>query len=129
MSGEVKAGVPAEVMTQVPFLVANDNWFQHVFPVICTVDVAGTEGTPFQIAELVEKEKGMVAGAAEVAVVGRSFLVAMGRADAAVHVENDLRRRVPVMNPVNPSAGKIGKRGEVFFGGQNLRLEATHLTA
>ena len=32
------------------------------------------------------------------------------------------------MNLVDPSAGKIGKRGEVFLGDQNLRLEAPHLT-
>ncbi len=32
------------------------------------------------------------------------------------------------MNAVDPLAGKIGKRGEVFLGGQNLRLEAPHLT-
>ena len=70
----------------------------------------------------------MVAGAGKVTIVRRPLLFAMGWADAGIHVENDLRRRVPVMNPVNPSAGKIGKRGEVFFGGQNLRLEAPHLT-
>ena len=70
----------------------------------------------------------MLAGTAEVAVVGRPLLVTMGRADAGIHVENDLRRRVPVMNPVDPLAGKIGKRGEVFLGGQNLRFEAPHLT-
>ncbi len=33
------------------------------------------------------------------------------------------------MNLVDPLSGKIGKRGEIFLGGQNLRLEATHLTA
>jgi len=33
------------------------------------------------------------------------------------------------MNLVDPSAGKIGKRGEIFLAGQNLRLEAPHLTA
>ncbi len=32
------------------------------------------------------------------------------------------------MNEVDPLAGKITKRGEVFLGGQNLRLEASHLT-
>jgi len=32
------------------------------------------------------------------------------------------------MNAVDPLAGKITKRGEVFLGGQNLRLEAPHLT-
>ena len=31
------------------------------------------------------------------------------------------------MHTVDPSAGKITKRGEVFLGGQNLRLEAPHL--
>jgi hypothetical protein len=33
------------------------------------------------------------------------------------------------MNLVDPSAGKIGKCGEIFLAGQNLRLEAPHLTA
>jgi len=36
------------------------------------VDVAGTQGAPFQVAELVEQEQGMVASAFEVSVVGRS---------------------------------------------------------
>ncbi len=33
------------------------------------------------------------------------------------------------MHTVDPLPGIIGKRGEVFLGGQNLRLEAPHLTA
>ena len=70
----------------------------------------------------------MVAGAAEVSVVGRSLLLAMGRADAAVHVEDDPRRRATVMHTVDPSPGEIGKRGEVSPAGQNLRLEASQLT-
>ena len=49
-------GIPSEVAAQVPTLVANDNRLQHAFPVIGAVDVAGTEGTPFHIAELVEQE-------------------------------------------------------------------------
>ncbi len=32
------------------------------------------------------------------------------------------------MHTVDPLPGKIGKRGEVFLGGQNPRLEAPHLT-
>ena len=32
------------------------------------------------------------------------------------------------MHTVDPLPGKIGKRGEVFLRGQNLRLEAPHLT-
>ncbi len=32
------------------------------------------------------------------------------------------------MNAVDTLAGKIGKRGEIFLAGQNLRLEASNLT-
>ncbi len=32
------------------------------------------------------------------------------------------------MHMVDPLPGKIGRRGEVFLGSQNLRLEAPHLT-
>ena len=35
---------------------------------------------------------------------------------------------VIVTNAVDPLAGKITKRGGVFLGGQNLSLEASHLT-
>ena len=70
----------------------------------------------------------MVTGAPEVTIVGRSFLLTMGRADGTVHVKDDHLRRVPVMHTVDPLPGKIGKRGEVLLGGQNLRLEAPHLT-
>ena len=44
----------------------------------------------------------MVAGTAEVTIVRCSLLFAMGRADAAVHVENDHLRRMAVMNLVDP---------------------------
>ena len=51
----------------------------------------------------------------------------MCRADAAVHVENDLRRRVPVMNPVDPRPVHVGQGFNVRVGGQKLRLKAPHL--
>ena len=69
----------------------------------------------------------MIAGAAEVTIVRRSLLFAMGRADAAVHVENDLRRRVPVMNLVDPHPVHVSQGFNVRVGGQKLRLEAPHL--
>ncbi len=112
-----EGGIGTEISPHHPVSVSLNDWLQHLAPVIGAVNVAGTQGTPFQIAELVEQEKGMIAGASEVTVVGLSFLVAMGRADAAVQVENDLLRRATVMNEVDPLAGKIAKRGEVFLGG------------
>ena len=123
-----EGSVTSEIEPYLPPLVAKDNRLQHAFPIIGAVNVAGTQGTPFKVAELVKEKKGVIAGAAEVTIVRCSLLFAVGRADAAVHVENDLRRRVAVMHTVDPSAGKIGKRGEVFLGCQNLRLKAPHLT-
>ena len=70
----------------------------------------------------------MVTSAPEVPVVGRSFLVAVCRTDAAVHIEDKHLRRATVMHTIDPLPEKIGKRGEVLLRGQNLRLEAPHLT-
>ena len=66
--------------------------------------VAGTKGAAFQVAELVEHEQGMIAGTAEMAVVGRAFLITVGRADRTIHVEHGELRRVAVMNTPGESA-------------------------
>lgn len=51
--------------------------------------VAGTLTAPFEVTHVVEQVRRVVAGAAEVAVVGRVFLVAIDRADTGIHVEDD----------------------------------------
>ena len=71
----------------------------------------------------------MVAGATEVTVVCRSLLFAMGRADAAVHVENDHLRWAAVMNTVNPHPVHVGQSFNVRIARQKLRLETPHLTS
>jgi len=91
------------------------------------MNVAGMQGTALKVAELVEQEQGMVARAAEVSVVGRPLLFTMGWAGAGIHVENDLHRRVPVMNLVDPHPVHVGQGFNVPVGGQKLRLEAPHL--
>ena len=69
----------------------------------------------------------MVAGATEMAIVRRSLLFAMGRADAAVHVENDHLRRAAVMNTLDPHPVHVGQDSNVRIARQKLRLEAPHL--
>ena len=64
--------------------VAGNHRLQHVAPALGGVDVAGPQGTSLQVTELVEHEQRVIAGAAEVAVVGRAFLLAMSGADAGV---------------------------------------------
>jgi hypothetical protein len=58
----------------------------------------------------------MIAGVAEVITVVRSLLFAMGRADAAVHVENDHLRWAAVMNTVNPHPVHVGQNFNVRLG-------------
>ena len=51
-----KGGIPSEVTTQAPFLVTRNNRFQNVAPTVGTMNIAGAQGTPFQVAKLVEQE-------------------------------------------------------------------------
>ena len=48
----------------------------------------------------------MIAGAAEVAVIGRALLLALDTADAAIHVQNHAIGRMVAANHVDPLAGQ-----------------------
>jgi hypothetical protein len=61
------------------------------------------------------------------AIVGRAFLLAMGGADARIHVENHILRWFTVVNPIDPCSGQIGKDSDVVIAGQQLGLEPSHL--
>ena len=61
--------------------VASYHRLQDGAPVIRAVDLAVAQQRPLQIAKLVEAEKRVIAGAAEVAVVGRALLLAVGWTD------------------------------------------------
>ena len=94
--------------------VARDHRFQHRPPVIGAMHIARPQGAPLHIAKLVEHEQRVVAGAAEMSVVGAAFLLAVGRALARIHVEHDGLRRSPLVHPVDPLAGQIGERRKVL---------------
>ena len=87
--------------------VTGDNRLQHLAPALGGVDVAGTKRTPLQVAELVEHEQWVIAGAAEVAVVGRALLLAVGGADAGVDVEHDPLHGAASMDAVDPAPGQV----------------------
>ena len=50
----------------------------------------------FEVVRVVEQEQRVITGAAEMPVVGRALLVAVGRADAGVHIEDHILRRTAV---------------------------------
>jgi len=70
--------------------VAVYNWFEHFLPVIGTVNIPIAIKCSLHIAILIEAEKPMIAGALEIAIVSRAFLVPVGRADRTVHTKNNL---------------------------------------
>jgi hypothetical protein len=91
------------------------------------MDIARPQRAPLDIAELVEHEQRVVAGAAEMAIVSAALLLAIGRAIARSHVEHDDPRRSPRVYLVDPPARQIRESGEVLGPGQPLRLQAAHL--
>ena len=60
----------------------------------------------------------MVTLATEMAVPGCTFLLSMGGAARAIHVQHDILQRVAVMKAVDPFAAQVGKRGPVLGKGQ-----------
>ncbi len=69
----------------------------------------------------------MKASAVEVPVPSSTFLIAVRRADRAVHVQHDIPQPVLVMKPVDPLSVQIGQRLPVLGQGKRLRLEPPHL--
>jgi hypothetical protein len=89
--------------------------------------VSGSQRAPLQIAELVEHEQRVAAGAAKVTIVGAGFLLPVSWALAPIHIEHDHLRCPPLMYLVDPLAGQISQRGEVLGPTEPFRLEPAHL--
>ena len=84
-----EGGIGLEVKAHLKRLVSRHHESKNIMPTIGGVDVAGSKRTAFQIAELIEDEQRVMAGAAEVTIVGRTFLLAIGWADAGIHIQHD----------------------------------------
>lgn len=83
-------------------------------PILRAVDVSRPqEAASLQVADLVEHGQRMVRAAAEVAVIDRALLLAVGWTFGAVHVEDDALGRLALMHPVDPGAGQIHQRRQV----------------
>ena len=74
------------------------------------------QGAPLDIAQLVEEEQRVIAGTAEMAVVGAALLGAIGWALARIDVEHDGPRRSPLVHLADPLAERIGESRKVPVG-------------
>ena len=80
--GNCVGGVGSEEpASKVALRVARNDGVENIPTAIGAVDIAVAQGTALQHAELVEKKVRVIAGAVEMPVPGRAFLVAMGGAD------------------------------------------------
>lgn len=118
---------PEEASTKVAASISGNDGIKDIPPAIGAVDIAVTQGAALQHAKLVEQEDGVIAGAVEMPVPGSTFLIAVGGADRAVHVQHDVFQPVAVMKPVDPLAVQIGQRRPVRGQSQRLGLEPSHL--
>ena len=125
--GDRIGGIGPEEPHDVPRGIPGDHRIEHISPAVGTVDVAVAQGAAFQHAELVEQEVRVITGAFEMPVPGGPFLIAMGRADRAVHVQHDILQAVAIMEPVDPLPVQVGQRFPVLGQGQRLGLEPPHL--
>ena len=96
-------------------------------PIVGTVHAALTQQHPLKIAELVEAEQGMVAGAVKVSVVGCAFLGTVRLTDRTIQIQNQLANRFALPNAVNLFARQVRKGIDMFWISQNFGLEAPHV--
>jgi hypothetical protein len=75
------------------------------------MDLAGTQGTAFEVSELVEDEQSMIASAFKVTVPDAVLLLTMAGAHTRIHLQHNASRRTAAMNPANPLAGEISQGG------------------
>jgi len=77
-----EGSIGPEIDSQDLALIAHDDRLEHALPAVGAVHVAGTQDAAFQVAELVEHEQRVVAGALVMTVPDAHLLLAMRRADA-----------------------------------------------
>src|SRR3954447_25249416 len=87
---------------------------QHRAPAVGTIHVARPQGTPLDIAELIEHKQRVVTGTGKVAIVGAAFLLTIDWTFTRIHVEHDGLRRSPPAHLVDPLAGQIRKGSKVL---------------
>ena len=96
-------------------------------PIVGTVYVALAQQRPLKIAELVEAEQRMIAGAAKVAVVRRAFLGPVGLTDRTIQIQNQVANRFALPYAVNPFARQVRKGIDMLWSSQNFGLEPPHV--
>ena len=97
--------------------ISGDHRVEHILSTFRAVDIAIAHDAALQHAELVEQEVWVVAGAVEMPVLCCAFVIAMGRADLAVHVLRNVIQPVASMKAVNPRSIQLGQRRPVLWEG------------
>ena len=124
--GVDKDRVPLKESQDITTSITGCDRLQNALPVIGTINIAIVKGDSLHVAILIEAKQEMIGGALEGAVVGRAFLIAIGRADRVVHIKNDLSEEPAVVNLVHPHAAKLRQELKILGLSQYLCSEPTH---
>jgi len=73
--------VTPKIPPKITIAISSDDGVEHGLPIRGAVYVPFTEQGAREIAEIIEAEKGMIAGASKMPVVGRTLLPTVGFAD------------------------------------------------
>jgi hypothetical protein len=90
------------------------------------MDIPRPQHRSLAVPKLVEAEQGVIAHARKMAVVGRSFWLAIDRTFAAVHVQNNPSMRGVSHGPLHPGSVEMPESFHVLLLGQHLSLESAH---
>src|ERR1035438_10647410 len=104
-------------------LVTCHDRFQDIPPILGAVDVPLPEHGAFDVSKLVEAEERVIAGAAKMPIVGCALLLAVGLADGAVHVQDNLPQSPAFPQLIDPFTGGVRKSGQIAGLCQHLGLE------
>ena len=79
-----KASITAEEPRDVRGSVTGNDWFQNALPVVGTMNISIAKKCSLYITELVKAKYRVITGTAKIPIVGRTFLITIGRAYRAV---------------------------------------------
>jgi hypothetical protein len=81
--------VTSEVTPKFTIAISGDDGLKYDFPVLGAMHVPLSEYATLEVTKVIEAEKGMIAGASKMPIVGCTLLPTVGLADGAIHIQDD----------------------------------------
>ena len=123
-----KRGIPSEEPADIHIAVTDHDRLHRTMPIISAVYLARAQLRPLQVAEVVEAEQEVIAGAAKASVVRRAFLSAIALTDRTIQIQDQFANRIAIPDAVNPLAQQVQQGIDAVRLGQDFGLEPSQFT-